>query len=96
VVNLEPDHSSSTGTAVSVSSGLRVGAAIALLVWIAALLVPLLALSPLPTKVFFAVVLVVPVISALITARLQVRSATRRLRVVLPAASAEEKRHGGH
>jgi len=94
VVNLAPDQSSSTGTALSVSSGLRVGAAIALLVWIAALLVPLVAFSALPTKVFFAVVLMLPVISALITARLQVRSAMRRLRVVLPPASAEEKRDG--
>jgi hypothetical protein len=40
-----------------------------------------------PTKVFFAVVLVLPVISALITARLQVRSAMRRLRAVLPPAA---------
>jgi len=40
IVDLEPDPSSPTDTAVSVSSGLRVGAAIALLVWIAALLVP--------------------------------------------------------
>jgi hypothetical protein len=87
VVNLEPDHSRSTGTAVRVSSGLRVGAAIPLLVWIAAMLVPLLAFSPMPTKVFFAVVLVLPVISALITARLQVRSAMRRLRAVLPPAA---------
>jgi hypothetical protein len=86
VVDLEPDHSSPTGTAVRVSSGLRVGAAIALLVWIAALLVPLLVFSPLPTRVFFAVVLVLPVISALITARLQVRSGLRRLRLALPPA----------
>ena len=33
VVDLEPDPSSPSDTAVSVSSGLRVGAAIALLVW---------------------------------------------------------------
>jgi hypothetical protein len=86
VVDLEPDHSSPIGTAVSVSSGLRVGAAIALVVWIAALLVPLLVFSPLPTRVFFAVVLVLPVISALVTARKQVRSGLRRLRLALPQA----------
>jgi len=71
-----------------VSSGLRVGAAIALLVWIAALLVPLLVFSPLPTRIFFAAVLVLPVISALFTARLQVRSSLRRLRRTLPRAPA--------
>jgi hypothetical protein len=86
VVDLEPDPSSPTGTAVSVSSGLRVGAAIALLVWIAALLVPLLVFSPLPTRIFFAVVLVLPVISALFIARLQVWSSLRRLRLTLPPA----------
>ena len=88
VVDLEPDPSSPSDTAVSVSSGLRVGAAIALLVWIAALLVPLLVFSPLPTRIFFAAVLVLPVISALFTARLQVRSSLRRLRRTLPRAPA--------
>jgi hypothetical protein len=86
VVDLEPDPTSPTGTVVSVSSGLRVGAAIALLVWIAALLVPLLVFSPLPTRIFFAVALVLPVISALFTARLQVRSSLRRFRLTLPPA----------
>ena len=88
VVDLEPDPTSPTGTVVSVSSGLRIGAAIAGLVWIAALLVPLLVFSPLPTRIFFAAVLVLPVISALFTARLQVRSSLRRLRRTLPPASA--------
>jgi len=88
VVDLEPDPTSPTGTAVSVSSGLRIGAAIAGLVWIAALLVPLLAFSPLPTRIFFAVVLVLPVISNLFIARLQVRSSLRRLRRTLPPAPA--------
>ena len=86
VVDLERDPSNPTGTAVSVSSGLRVGAAIAALVWVAALQVPLLAFSPLPTRTFFAVVLVLPVISALFIARLQVWSSLRRLRLTLPPA----------
>jgi hypothetical protein len=86
VVDLEPDPSSPAGTAVSVSAGLRVGAAIAALVWIAALLVPLLVFSPLPTRIFFAVMLILPVISALFIARLQVRSSLRRLRLTLPPA----------
>ena len=75
---------------MSVSSGLRVGAAIAVLVWIAALLVPLLVFSPLPTRIFFAVVLVLPVISALFIARLQVRSSLRRLRLALPPAPGDQ------
>jgi hypothetical protein len=86
VVDLEPDPSSLTGTAVSVSSGLRVGAAIAALVWVAVLLVPLIVFSPLPTRIFFAVMLVLPVISNVFIARLQVWSSLRRLRVTLPPA----------
>lgn len=86
VVDLEPDPSSPKRTAVNVSSGLRVGAVIAALVWIAALLVPLLVFPPLPTRIFFAVMLVLPVISNLFIARLQVRSSLRRLRLTLPPA----------
>jgi hypothetical protein len=57
-----------------------------MLVWIAVLAVPLLVFSPLPTRIFFAVVLVLPVISAVFTARLQIRSSLRRLRLTLPPA----------
>lgn len=90
VVDLEPDPSSPKCTVVITSSGLRVGAVIAAMVWIAALLVPLLVFSPLPTRIFFAVMLVLPVISNLFIARLQVRSSLRRLRRTLPPAPGDQ------
>lgn len=88
LVDLQPNHSSPARTTVSLTSGLRLGVAISLLVWIAVLLAPLIAFPSAPTKVFFALLLVLPVISVLITARLQGRSAIRRLRVALPAVPA--------
>src|SRR5205807_1297352 len=87
VVDLEPDTSHDSRTTVQVAAGLRVGTAILVLVWIAVMLVPLLAFSPLLTKVFFGVLLALPVILVPITARLQVRAAMRRLRVALPEAA---------
>jgi hypothetical protein len=89
LVDLESDVANAAYTAVRVKAGLRVGTALVLLVWGAAMLVPLLAFSSMPTKVFFAVMLLLPVISVLITAPLQIRSALRRLRIALPPASSD-------
>ena len=91
-VDLEPDRAGAAHTRVRVKAGLRMGVAIMLLVWVAVMLVPVLAFSFVPTRVFFLVMLLLPVISVLITAPIQVRSALRRLRVALPEVSTDADR----
>src|SRR5437660_12894180 len=54
VVDLEPDPSSPSDTAVSGSSGLRGATPIALLVWMTALLAQLMGSSPFPSRIFFS------------------------------------------
>ena len=69
-----------------VAAGLRMGVVISLLVWTAVLLIPILIFGPLPTKIFFGVVLVIPPIFAFLNARTQIRSAMHRLHAALPDA----------
>ena len=85
VVDIEPDHKSGSATLVRARSGLRLGVAIVSLVWVAVLLVPLLVFPSVPTKVFFALVLGLPLVSVFINTRLQIRSAMRKIRSALPA-----------
>ena len=85
-VEIEPDASRDSLTTVRVVAGLRVGAAVLVLVWMAVLLVPFLAFSQLPTRVFFGVVGALPLILAPVTARIQIRAAMRQLRTALPEA----------
>lgn len=91
-VELESAPADAAHTGVRVKAGLRMGVAIMLLVWVAVLLVPVLAFSPVPTRVFFVVVLLLPVISALITTPIQIRAALRRLRVALPEVPSDADR----
>jgi len=73
-------------TAVRVEAGLRVGVVISLLVWTGFLLIPIFVFQTLETRIFFGVVLVLPWISVALNARLQIRSAMRRLHTALPDA----------
>jgi hypothetical protein len=85
VVDLEPEDGTSK-TEVRVAAGLRMGVVISLLVWTAVLFIPVLIFGPLPTKIFFGVVLVIPPIFAFLNARTQIRSAIHRLHAALPDA----------
>ena len=91
-VDLEPDPADAANTQVRVKPGMRMGVAVMLLVWVAVLLVPVLAFSFVPTRVFFVVVLLLPVISALITTQIQIRAALGRLHVALPEVSSDAGR----
>lgn len=94
VVALEPETGTSQ-TLVRVEAGLRMGVVVSLMVWTAVLLIPILVLGPLPTKIFFGVVLVFPPIFAFLNARSQIRLAMHRLHAALPNAPESSRRDEG-
>ena len=86
VVHLEPTTSDAVRTAVRVTAGMRVGVLISLVAWAGFLTAPLVIFPTVPTKVFFAVVLFLPIASALIITRVQIRRAISEVRMALPRA----------
>jgi hypothetical protein len=73
------------GTEVEVVAGLRMGVVLVVVAWAAVCVVPLIVVGTTFAKSFFGLVILLPILSVLVTARLQIRYARNYIRRVLAA-----------
>jgi hypothetical protein len=73
------------GTEVEVVAGIRMGVVLVVVAWAAVCVVPLIVVGTTFAKSFFGLVILLPILSVLVTARLQIRYARNYIRRVLAA-----------